>query len=168
MSVFIRKPHLNEFSLLSDLVWKSFYYAQKDITSIKGMEHFRDLISLPVLQLEFLTRNTHFLCACKKDVPVGVIAYRGSHVVLLFVGSEFQHMGIGTQLLLEFLKRSRFKTVSVNAGMAALSFYQSLGFIKNGAAKEEEGLTFQPMMAEREVILNKLSNTYNKALQDGC
>lgn len=157
MEICISCPPLEEFHALSILIWKSFYYAEKNNVSMEGMEHFRDLVDVCVLQYEFLTRHTHFLCAYQNGEPIGVVGVRENHIVLLFVSSAYQKMGVGSRLLYEALKDGKHSLVTVNSGLSAKAFYQKLGFRESGEMRNENGLLSQPMNTELESLIKRLA-----------
>lgn len=81
---------------------------------------------------------------------VGVVAVRHrTHLFHLFVGQEFQRMGVA-KLLWSYVEevykwRSSSALTTVNATLFAVPFYESVGFRASGPQVQTNGVAFIPM-----------------------
>ncbi len=141
----IRELSLEEIKSASSLIWKSFYHAEKARFSMEGMEKFRDLTSVAVLQYEALFSKTVFSGFFSNGRLLGVIVYKNNHLILLFVDHLCQEKGIGSRLLLHFLSQREAQTVTVNSAPSAVGFYLRHGFEICGEECNEDGILYVPM-----------------------
>jgi len=80
----------------------------------------------------------------------GVAAIRSnSHLFYLFVGTEYQHMGLARRLLARVTEDSlplgNPGKFTVNASNYAVPAYEKLGFRRTGAMKNADGVLYNPM-----------------------
>ena len=84
------------------------------------------------------------LVATWNGVVVGFIAFkRGNHLSLLFVRREFSGQGIARELFRQCTHD--LESVTVNAAVAAVGFYQKVGFQQSGDRFLKFGIWGTPM-----------------------
>lgn len=98
------------------------------------------------------------IVATEGDCLAGVIALRdATHVFHFFVDSRFQGQGLGTRLwkalLTELNPASPCSVITVNASLAARTFYRKLGFVDAGAPLSKHGVTTVPMRFEPTLVV---------------
>lgn len=142
----IRKLKYEDLEAASDVLWKSFYQAEKNNHTMKGMERFRDLVSPVSLSMNTFDEKTELFGYFQNDALVGVGAIKEKkHILLLYVLKEKQGFGIGKKLL-EFLEeKCTSDIITLNASDMAISFYEKFGYVKIGERRVEENLIFTPM-----------------------
>jgi len=62
----IRELNQEEYTAASELLWKSFYWSEKDNVSLAGMEKFRDLTSPVSLSVNAFYESWIF-CGCFEE-----------------------------------------------------------------------------------------------------
>lgn len=130
----------------SDVLWKSFYFAEKENHSLKGLERFRDLTSPVSLSINTFKGKIRLYGAFYEDKMVGVGAVKEEkHILLLYLLPEFQKMGIGSSFLSYMENSCKAKVITLNSSDAAVSFYSKRGYIITGNRSVEEELIFTPM-----------------------
>lgn len=141
----IRALKYEDLDVASKVLWKSFYEAEKNHTSMKGMEFFRDLISPVSLSVNTFDGSTRLFGAFDEDlIAVGALKGEG-HILLLYVLPDFAKKGIGSQLLSYMENVSKGNVFTLNAAIGAVSFYKKHGYQTAGEEREEEGMIFIPM-----------------------
>ena len=120
----IRELFYEDFPFASDVLWKSFYFAEKNNHSICGMERFRDLTSPVSLSLNTFDGSILLYGAFveEKLVAVGAIKDK-NHILLLYVLPEFQKQGIGKELLAYMEDRCKKNEITLNSSDFAIDFY---------------------------------------------
>lgn len=80
----------------------------------------------------------------------GVVVVRGgSHLFHLFVAESFQGQGCARRLWLHALSHLGPRTrVTVNATPFARGFYERMGFVATGPARQTAGIAFVPMVRD--------------------
>lgn len=117
----------------------SFNYSSKGIQEF--MNTFDDENILSLMKSKHL-----MMIGAIDDKLVGVIGVRDlKHIQCLFVDSQYQRQGIGTQLL-NYAKNLMYGQVSVHADLSAKDFYLHNGFVVSGKVEEIQGISFVPMM----------------------
>ena len=96
---------------------------------------------------EFLNKHI-FHGAYINGKMVGVVATRNTHhhIGLLFVDKNFQHMGIGRQLIRYILQMKDDKPITVNSSPYAHNFYKKFGFIDTDSEQTFNGIRYIPMI----------------------
>lgn len=147
----IRKLGFHDYSTASDVLWKSFYHAEKDIHSLKGLETFRDLttpVSLSISEFEGVNEFYGYFLE-EKLVAVGAVKEK-KHILMLYVLPEFQGRGIGIQLL-SFLENICLGTViTLLSSDGALEFYKRNGYVETGSRQIKDELIGTPMKKVKE------------------
>ena len=135
----------------SDVLWKSFYFAEKNNHSLQGMERFRDLTSPVSLSINTFDGKLQLFGAFfdEKMVAVGAIKDE-NHILLLYVLPEYQKRGIGAAFLAYMENRCKGKNITLNSSDYAISFYTSRGFELAGKRTVEEELIYTPMKKKKE------------------
>lgn len=117
----------------------SFNYSSKGIQEF--MNTFDDENILSLMKSKHL-----MMIGAIDDKLVGVIGVRDlKHIQCLFVDSQYQRQGIGTQLL-NYAKNLMYGQVSVHADLSAKDFYLHNGFVVSGKVEEIQGISFVPMV----------------------
>jgi len=142
----IRMLAYEDFSEASNVLWKSFYFAEKNNHSMNGMELFRDLISPVSLSIHTLDGSVVLYGAFDSEKLVAVGALKNkSHILMLYVLPNYQKKGIGDRLLRELEKKCTVNKVTLNSSDFAISFYQKRGYRVCGPRKVERDLISTPM-----------------------
>lgn len=80
---------------------------------------------------------------------VGVINERGNgRISMLFVDSNYHRQGIATALMdkmIDYFRKTKIKTVSLESSPYAASFYHSYGFVDTDKEQCNDGFIFTPM-----------------------
>jgi GNAT superfamily N-acetyltransferase len=93
----------------------------------------------------------HFFIALDKKTPVGAADMRrDGYLKLLFVKKSHQNRGIGRELLDRCIEEARaggtpLSKVTVKAAVNAVSFYEKLGFVRDGDVQETKGIRYIPL-----------------------
>jgi len=77
-----------------------------------------------------------------------VLLEEGGRITMLFVKKEYQHRGIGKQLIghIEHLCRIRsIEQLTVNAAPNSVDAYRVFGFVPTGKQQEFKGVLYTPM-----------------------
>lgn len=137
----------DELELASKLMWKSFYQAEKNHTSMAGMERFRDLTDPICLAMNTFSGEICLFGAFseEKALAVGAVKFPG-HILLLYVNPEEQGRGIGEKFLGYLEGQCTAKSISVNSSETAVPFYEKNGYTVIGPVCEEEGMITRPMI----------------------
>lgn len=141
-----RELNYEDLSQASDVLWKSFYFAEKNNHSLAGMERFRDLTSPVSLSINTYEGKLLLFGAFEGDAMVAVGAVKEEkHILLLYVHPEWQKKGIGAAFLAYMENRCKSKTITLNSSDGAIGFYLSQGYTICGARTVEEELIYTPM-----------------------
>lgn len=136
----------SDFPAASELLWKSFYAAEKDNTSLQGMETFRDLVDPISLAMSCAMNGVSMFGAYQKNDLVAVGAIKGEgHILMLYVSAFHQRQGFGTKMLLFLEAQIKADLITLNSSDQALSFYRKRGYRTVGERRCEEGILFTPM-----------------------
>lgn len=139
-----------DFEAASQVLWKSFYEAEKNVCSMDGMEYFRDLTSPVSLSINLFGQNiVPYGVFSPELVAVGAIK-DDKHILLAYVHPDHQKKGIGSALLAHLESKCKEDVITLNASDGAISFYEKRGYVKMGRKREEKGLIFTPMKKETE------------------
>lgn len=142
----IREIQYEELSDASGVLWKSFYEAEKNNHSMKGMELFRDLTSPVSLSINTFDGSTHLFGYFEGETLLAVGALKKTnHILMLYVLPCEQKKGIGKKLLEYMEKCCEGACITVNSSDSAISFYQKYGYRVVGERNETEGLISTPM-----------------------
>ena len=142
----IRKLEYEDLKAASDVLWKSFYQAEKNNHTMKGMERFRDMTSPVSLSMNTFDGKIELFGYFQENALVGVGALKEkSHILLLYVLKEKQGQGIGKSLLDFMEEKCMGECITLNASDFAISFYEKNGYGRIGTRKIEEDLIFTPM-----------------------
>ena len=82
---YIRKLDISDMPEASELMWKSYYFSQKNSVDLRAVEAFRNVVEIPVLQQEILLGSTVFFGIFEAGILCGVVGIRADHLLLLFV-----------------------------------------------------------------------------------
>ena len=147
----VRPLTFEELDEASRIIWKSYYRAEKDLTSLEGMTVFRDLVEPLSLKMNALDGSVLFFGAFREGIMVGVGALKEKRrVLLLYVLPEEQGRGAGSAILRALLSRADGALpVTVNAAPGAVGFYRRFGFVPTEGQQEKDGIRFVPMVWEK-------------------
>lgn len=101
----------------------------------------------------FIDRGFRYHVAESEGRLAGFVGVRdNSHLYHLFVAKSLQRRGIG-RMLWEFAKRDCWRrghrgAFTVNASSNAVPAYERLGFVRNGAMQDSNGIRYNPMRLE--------------------
>lgn len=142
----IREICYEELKAASEVLWKSFYEAEKNNHSIEGMELFRDLTDPVSLSVNTYDGRVVLYGYFKKEnlLAVGGLKEK-KHILMLYVHPAEQKAGIGKQLLQYMEKHCEGDHVTLNASDAAISFYEKYGYRIVGERRITDGLIGTPM-----------------------
>ena len=142
----IREIEYEELKKASEVLWKSFYDAEKHIHSMSGMERFRDLVDPVSLSINTFDGAVQLFGYFEENDLLAVGAVKDQkHILMLYVLPSVQKSGIGKKML--FLLESKCKTdcITVNSSDVGVSFYERFGYKVCGNRNEEDGLISTPM-----------------------
>lgn len=129
-----------------DLIIDTFMHFVAPDYSQEGIDAFKTF-----LYDKKLSTSLEMYGAYENDKIVGVIATRnsGSHIVLLFVDKNYQHMGIAKKLFDNILKNFESEIITVNSSPFAVNAYKRLGFKITKNQQIKDGIKFIPMVYKR-------------------
>ena len=143
----------SEWDAAMELVFRTFLEFDAAMYSREGVEHFRRFISDQNLKRMFEAGGFQVIGAFDGTRIAGVIALRNTnHISLLFVDSDYQKRGIGSELvfaLSEYVTSKLYGSdLTVHSSLYATDFYHHLGFVDLGDRIEEDGIIYTPMRLE--------------------
>ncbi len=142
----IRKLCYDDLKEASDVLWKSFYEAEKHNSSMAGMERFRDLTSPISLSMNTYDGKIVLYGGFHQGKMVVVGALKEENCILmLYVLPAYWRRGFGNAMLLFLEKESASDTIKLNASDFAVPFYRNRGYHIIQARREENDLIFTPM-----------------------
>ncbi len=148
----IRELVYEDLEEASLLIWASFYQAEKNHTSMAGMELFRDLTTPVSLSINTYQEDVILLGAFQNETLLGVGAVKDkSRILLLYVHPAHQKKGVGGSLLSHMENLCKEGNIELNASGFALSFYSKRGYVPLGPEREEKGIVFTPMRKEEKI-----------------
>ncbi|PKM52299.1 MAG: histone acetyltransferase [Firmicutes bacterium HGW-Firmicutes-7] len=118
--------------------------------SLEGVKTFYEMIR-PENVINRLENQQHKVFIAKeRDELVGIIETRDdSHICLLFVKKQHHKKGIAKKLFKEAFDESS-PEITVNASPYAVTIYEKLGFTKIAGELIKSGITYIPMIREKE------------------
>jgi len=145
----IRSASRSDSAAISRLITES---AMQHIVPSLTTEGGQQLLALmdEASMLSFFDDGFQFFVAEVDDELIGVSAVRPPcHLYSLFVQTDDQRTGIGQRLWLQALdwivRQHAADVVTVNSSLNAVSFYERLGFIRDGDPVGQHGVRYQPM-----------------------
>ena len=78
----IRELTFEDYDFASRLLWKSFYFAEKNVASVEGMELFRDATQPVSLSMSAFEGGTRYFGSFLNNELVGVGALKGKGHIL--------------------------------------------------------------------------------------
>lgn len=140
----------NEWTQVTDLVWRTFLVSEARECTPEGIEMFSEFVHSEELYELFCRGSYPVLLAIQGGEIVGVGSLRfETRLSLLFVEQSHWRQGIGSMLLLALarhLKEDEGRyTMSVMAAPGAVEFYKKHGFICLGAERESGGIRVTDM-----------------------
>ncbi len=145
----IRELEYEDMEEASRVLWKSFYEAEKNAFSMRGMEKFRDLTSPVSLSMATFDGTLTLYGAFEENELLAVGALRANHVLLLYVRPDRQRLGIGSALLSFLEERAPAGNLTVNSSDGGVPFYEKHGFTVTAPRREEEDFIYTPMEKHR-------------------
>jgi len=148
----IREIQDKDMEAVSTVCLHSFSESIGSSLSEEGVSTFSQIASSSAFRER--AKGDNFIYVAEENESIkGVVELKaGRHIAMLFVDPESQMKGIGRQLLLSALRRSRVNTVTVSASLSSVPAYKKYGFMCKGNIAESAGLVYQPM----EIELNKV------------
>lgn len=142
----IRGLLYEDYQDASEVLWRSFYNAEKEIHSMKGMEIFRDLTSPVSLSISAFDGSCEYFgyFLNEKLVAVGAVKEK-KHILMLYVLPEYQGQGIGCRLLSYLENVCLSDVITLRSSDGALSFYKKMGFVPTGSREISQELIGTPM-----------------------
>lgn len=145
----IREICYEELKTASEILWKSFYEAEKNNHSIEGMELFRDLTDPVSLSINTYDGKVVLYGYFEKGSLLAVGALKEKkHILMLYVSPAEQKKGIGVKLLEYMEKKCEGDHITLNASDVAVSFYQKYGYRTVGERRITDGLIGTPMQKD--------------------
>ncbi len=142
----IREIEYEELKAASDILWKSFYHAEKNNHAMAGLERFRDLTDPVSLSINTFDGKIvlYGYFEDKELIAVGALKEK-RHILMLYVLPDSQKRGIGKEMLAFMEGKCETGRITLNSSDSAISFYRHSGFIVCGERNETEGLISTPM-----------------------
>lgn len=143
----IRRLKQDEIIKSLDLVWDVFCRYE----AVNYPESAKAAFWQAIHSQDYLNTLTAYGAFDDAGRLVGIIAARnaGTHIALFFVDGDHHRRGIGRKLWKTMLNDSESSRITVHSSQYAVPVYERLGFIKTGAARTEDGITFVPMVFDR-------------------
>ena len=142
----IRELAYEELNTASQVLWKSFYEAEKHNHTMAGMELFRDLTSPVSLSINTFQSGVVLYGYFENDAMLAVGALKEKkHILMLYVLPGEQGKGIGKKLLAFMEELCEGELITLNSSDSAISFYQRSGFSVCGERNDRDGLISTPM-----------------------
>lgn len=146
----IRKLKYEDFEKASEILWKSFYEAEKHNTSMDGMEYFRDLTTPVSLSMNTFDDSIVLYGAFSPELcAVGAIK-ESRHILMLYVHPSREKEGIGSELLTYMEIECDADEITLNASDYAIDFYSKRGYEVIGLRRVENGLISTPMLKKNQ------------------
>lgn len=143
----IRELCWEELQAASDILWKSFYEAEKHNTSMLGMERFRDLTSPVSLSMNTYDGSIVLYGGFSDGKMVAVGALKDENkIMMLYVHPSFWRKGYGTEMLAFLEDQIDSHEIHLNASDFGIRFYEHKGYRILRKRREEEGLIFTEMV----------------------
>ncbi|KDM93411.1 GNAT family N-acetyltransferase [Photobacterium galatheae] len=141
----VRRMTADDVEQVEALVKASFMASVAASLRPAGVQTFFKVASKEALLLR-LQEDNLMLVDEVQDVITGMAELKqGAHLSMLFVLPEWQGQGIARCLLQSLLPHCRDAELTVRASLNAVSFYESLGFQKDGRPAELAGLRYQSL-----------------------
>lgn len=142
----IREIQYEELKAASDVLWKSFYNAEKNNHTMEGMELFRDLTHPVSLSINTFDGSVLLYGYFEDETLLAVGALKAKkHILMLYVLPCEQKRGIGNKLLAFMEKRCEGGCITVNSSDVAIPFYQKYGYCPTGDRDTTGNLISTPM-----------------------
>ncbi|KKC99273.1 GNAT family N-acetyltransferase [Photobacterium halotolerans] len=141
----IRRMTADDAGEVAALVKTSFMASAAKQLAPAGIDTFFKVASKEALLLRLQEDNLMLVYAQQGNILGMAELKQGAHLAMLFVLPDWQGQGIATQLLQALLPQVRHAELTVRASLNSVSYYQTQGFQKTGAAAELAGLRYQPM-----------------------
>lgn len=139
-----------EWEPAMELCWKTFLKFEAPVYSEEGVKNFLSFISGDQLHQMFLNGDYKIWVAKSGGEIIGVGSLRAaSHISLLFVAEEYQHMGVGRRLvkrMQDSLPRRNGCKLTVNSSPYGEGFYHKLGFMDSDKEQKTDGIIYTPMV----------------------
>ena len=142
----IREIRYDELKSASNVLWKSFYEAEKNNHTMEGMELFRDLTDPVSLSINTFDGRVVLYGYFENENLLAVGALKDKHhILMLYVLPSEQNKGIGYQFLTYLEKLCSGDYISLNSSDSAITFYQKYGYCIVGQRTTKDGLIGTPM-----------------------
>jgi GNAT superfamily N-acetyltransferase len=121
--------------------------------SEEGNSKYYELITLEYIR-KWKKENRICLVAKVNSKIIGIIDVRDAfHITIFFVDAEYQHQGIGKELLLSAINKCKaintgLRMVEVHSSPFAVKIYEKLGFKKRSDEQVQFGIRYTPMEKE--------------------
>ncbi len=151
----IRRANIYDWDEAIKLAWITFLKFEAKDYGEEGIKSFRDFLSDTILRRMFVKGDYPMFIALDGEQMAGMISLRNkTHISLLFVGEDYQHLGIGRNLirrLEEFIRKEYLgKRITVNAAPYAVGFYHEIGFEDVAPQLCRDGIIYTPM--EKKIV----------------
>ncbi len=141
----IRKFKPGDAEGTSIVIQKTLLESNGEDYSISILKPLHDYFTPEKVTL--LAEERHTLVAEIEDIIVGTAALEEDHIQTFFILPLFQKKGIGRKLLSaieEAFLITEYNTLRVNASVTGASFYEKMGFKRQGSyTSEHAGLQFK-------------------------
>ena len=142
----MRELRLSELQPAARLMEETFADSVISDFSPEGAASFRAYIAQESLQRMVKERQLDLWGCFEGNRLVGVLGFCApDRVALLFVRKQFQHQGIGTQLVGQAQQLSVDGGLTVHAAPSAVGAYRQWGFAPQGEEQETDGIRYLPM-----------------------
>ena len=143
----IRELVYEDLQTASQVLWKSFYEAEKNNHTMTGMELFRDLTDPVSLSINTFQGDVVLYGFFDNDEMLAVGGLKEKkHILMLYVLPLAQGKGVGKELLAFMESICEGDQITLNSSDFAIPFYQHHGFAICGDRNENDGLISTPMV----------------------
>jgi predicted GNAT family N-acyltransferase len=132
-----------------DLILNVFHKSVAPTYSDEGIDTFTKMLT-PSFLAEKSGGHFTFVTDIKNRIVGTMTVLKMNHIALLFVDSDFQGRGIGTELIKSgidicLMEHPDLKSLTVSSSPNSKSFYNNAGFETTGDERDENGMRFTPM-----------------------
>lgn len=154
-NVCIRKANINDSEKIRNLVLSlsKYYFYNKDSTL---PEWFLSTLEITAFECRISSDNFEDFVYLSDGLIVGYLSIKDkSHLYHMFVKESFQGKGIARLLWNHAVSFLGSPPYSVRSSIYAIPIYRQFGFVESGEPMLKDGVSFQPMLFDGNVLKNR-------------
>ena len=140
MIVKIRKFETKDAEAVSEVIERAMRVVNSRDYSMKVLDPLIEYFSPE--KIISLNKERICLVAESNELIIGTAAITGAELLTFFVHPDFQGKGVGIRLIGEIEKiavKNKIGVVKLSSSLTAVSFYEKMGYQKNGLDKNGTG-----------------------------